>query len=99
MTAAELRQALAVLPDSAVLTLPVRELREALHTNGAAPPATRDPDTPDRLLSARETATRLGVSVRYIYAHRTAFPFTRELPGGAVRFSDHGLTRWLRRTP
>ena len=133
MTPAELRQALALLPADAVLTLPVHELRAALNGAGRSSPAhpptdlltSRSPTVAatapetkkyeasedaahpngngDRLLTAREAAARLGVSTRYIYAHKNAFPFTRTLPGkagapGAVRFSEHGLAAWLART-
>jgi hypothetical protein len=34
-----------------------------------------------------------------VYAHRRSFPFTKELPGGAIRFSERGLTRWMERRP
>jgi hypothetical protein len=55
------------------------------------------PASPDELLTARAAAARLGVSPRYLYAHRREFPFTRELPGGPIRFSAQGLARWLAR--
>ena len=106
MTRTELAQALALLPADAVLTLPVHELRAALvegeaARGGALACAAHNGNgsAPDRLLSAKEAAARLGVSPRYVYAHRRHFPFARELPGGALRFSDAGLTRWLARTP
>lgn len=59
----------------------------------AGPPAPAAPA--DRLLTAREAAARLGVSTRYLYAHRRDYPFTKRLPSGPLRFSDRGLTRFL----
>ena len=98
MTLDELRQAVEALPAGASVTLTVAELREALHENGAADHVPNSGSRPDRLLTARDAADRLGASVRYVYAHRGDFPFTRQLPGGAIRFSEAGLTAWLRRT-
>ena len=55
-----------------------------------------DGDTPDRNLSARETARRLGVSVPYLYKHADGYPFTVRI-GGRVLFSARGLAKWNRR--
>jgi excisionase family DNA binding protein len=62
-----------------------------LQGNGAALTPTA---AADRLLSAREVASRLGCSVRYVYARAATFPFTKR-DGHLVRFSAAGLDRWL----
>ena len=56
--------------------------------------AERQPEPPDRLLSAKETATRLGMSRRWLYAHASELPFARRVSAGAVRFSERGMERW-----
>lgn len=61
--------------------------------NGTAPTP-----QPDRLLTAREVAPRLGCSVRYVYANARTLPFTVRT-GTLVRFSAAGLDRWLARRP
>ena len=48
----------------------------------------------DRLLSAKETADRLGVSLHYVYKHAHQFPFARH-EGWRVLFSERGLERYL----
>jgi predicted DNA-binding transcriptional regulator AlpA len=48
---------------------------------------------PDRLITAKEVAKRLGVSCAWVY-HRKHLPF--EVPfGTARRFSDHGLSEFI----
>jgi predicted DNA-binding transcriptional regulator AlpA len=99
-TLEDLRRAAQLLPPGASLTLPRDALLAAIDSaangspsNGAAAAALE----PDRLLAAKEVAQRLATSPRYVYAHRRSFPFTKELPGGAVRFSERGLMRWMER--
>jgi predicted DNA-binding transcriptional regulator AlpA len=103
---ADLRQALRALalsnpPGAAVtFTVPRDELLMLLDTNGNGhePAPTSAPSgTADRLLKAPEAAAVLGVSTRYLYHHRRDYPFTKTLPGGTVRFSERGLTRFLGR--
>lgn len=60
--------------------------------NGKAPA-----QTPARLLTARETAPRLGVSVRWLYRHAATLPFARRLSDRALRFDEAGLLAWLER--
>jgi predicted DNA-binding transcriptional regulator AlpA len=103
----DLRRAAELLPVGAMLTLSREALLTAL--NGHHGGGDRNGDgqgkggasaaAPDRLLSAKEVAQRLATSARYVYAHRRSFPFTKELPGGAIRFSERGLTRWIERRP
>ncbi len=92
-TTDDLRRAVEGLPPGAGITLTREQLLEALPSSDAD-----TTEAPDRLLTAREAAERLGVSPKYIYAHQKSFPFTRRLPGGnALRFSARGLERWLSR--
>jgi len=50
----------------------------------------------DCLLTAEEVAQRLQVTKEYVYRHASRYPFTvRE--GRYVRFSQHGLSRYLER--
>ena len=49
---------------------------------------------PDRLLTAAQTAQRLGVAKRWIYRKADELPFTRRLTEGTLRFSERGLERW-----
>jgi len=50
----------------------------------------------DRLLDARETASRLGMSLDYVYKHTEEFPFAVK-EGRRVLFSERGLEQYLRR--
>lgn len=67
--------------------------RLAANGNGREPDATE----PDRLLTPKEAADRLGVSVRYLYGHLAKFPFAVRLPGRSVRFSARGLGKYIER--
>lgn len=60
-------------------------------TNGA-----EDTDPTDRLLTPEQTAAMLGVTVRWIYRHAHQLPFARRLSRKALRFSQAGLTRWIK---
>lgn len=60
----------------------------------AAAPAPGGNGKPDRLLTADEAASRLGVSRRWMYRHADTLPFTRRLDRGTLRFSERGLERW-----
>jgi predicted DNA-binding transcriptional regulator AlpA len=99
----DLRRAAELLPPGASLTLSRESLLAALNgggSNGKVDIST-EISTPavdaERWLSAKDVAERLDVSPRYVYAHRRSFPFTKELPGGAIRFSERGLRRWMER--
>ncbi len=50
---------------------------------------------PDRLLSPKEAATRLGVGVRWLYAHADEIPGTKRLSRRMLRISKRGLERFL----
>ena len=68
-------------------------LRQAPRPN--APPSTPQPD---RLLEPAEAASRLGVTVRWLYRHANQLPFTRRLGRKVLRFSEAGLQRFLARS-
>jgi len=63
--------------------------------NGNGDGGGRAPTRPDVLLTAGQVAERLHCSLRYVYAHAGAFPFTVRLAPHAVRFSAAGLERWV----
>jgi predicted DNA-binding transcriptional regulator AlpA len=50
----------------------------------------------DRMLNARETAQRLGISVRYLYSIAHTMPFARHM-GKRIVFSSNGIEEYLRR--
>lgn len=55
----------------------------------------RDLSEKDCLLNPEEAATRLGVTVKWLYRHAKQLPFTRHLSRKALRFSEVGLKRWI----
>ena len=54
----------------------------------------RQASKPNRYLSAKETATRMGVCLDYVYKHAEEFPFAAK-EGRRVLFSEEGLERYL----
>jgi predicted DNA-binding transcriptional regulator AlpA len=64
-----------------------------------APTRRMQPDVgePDRLLEPADVAQRLGVKVRWLYAHADQLPFTRRLGRKVLRFSESGLKRYMSR--
>ena len=103
----DLRRAAELLPPGATLTLTRESFLAAFNGNGIGGASRVQPietavlptgnTEPDRLLSAKEVAERMGTSKRWVYAHRRNLPFTKELPGGSIRFSERGLTRYMER--
>ena len=81
-------------PVADVLRLIVDELAEvpAVGRRGAAP-------QPDRLLTAKAVAERLGVQPRWVYDRADELPFTRRLSGNLLRFSERALERYLAARP
>ncbi len=49
----------------------------------------------DELVSAREAARRLGLSLDYVYRHARQLPFTVRI-GRRLRFSAQGIERFIR---
>jgi predicted DNA-binding transcriptional regulator AlpA len=66
----------------------------ATATARAEPVRSERTNGPDKLLTAKEAADRLGVNRRWMYAKADALPFTRRLSAGTLRFSERGLERW-----
>lgn len=79
-------------PVADVLRAVVEELQPIVHTGGLDGAAAV---APDRMLTAREVAERLKMSVRWVYQHADDLPFARRI-GKALRFSERGLEAWLR---
>ena len=104
MTLAERLAAIVqALPESGSVTLPVSELKHWLSENGngaSTSSATKPERPPERLLKAKEVAKLLGASPRYVYAQAARREselgkLVKKLPGGAVRFSERALLRWM----
>lgn len=72
-------------------------LRAQLHSPESTP--RREENGPqrgaDRLLTAKEVGEILGVDKRWAYRNADKLPCTRRLTEGTVRFSEHGLWRWV----
>jgi predicted DNA-binding transcriptional regulator AlpA len=86
-------------PDSTLLvTITVGQLRELVREEIRAAHAPEQ--DADRLLSADEAATLLSVSPDWLYRHAKKLPFTRKLGPKMLRFSSHGIHKYLAtRTP
>jgi excisionase family DNA binding protein len=79
------------------VTVPRQVLEELVATPEAVPVPSASPDIArDRALDAKQAAELTGTSRRYLYAHRAEIPGTKHF-GRAVRFSEAGLRRWMRR--
>ena len=49
----------------------------------------------DRLLTAQEAASLLGVTPQWLYRRYRSLPFARRLSRKVLRFSELGLRQWL----
>ena len=56
--------------------------------------ATR-PEPGDRLMTAEEVATALGVTPRWVQRRARRLPFARRISEHAIRYSESGLRRWM----
>src|SRR5262245_4606685 len=50
----------------------------------------------DELLDAKEASRRMGFSTRWLYNNADSLPFTIRQKSGRLRFSKHGLEKYLR---
>ena len=50
----------------------------------------------DRLLTVEEASQKLGVTKDYLYRHADHFPFTVRVGPRQLRFSLHGMERYIR---
>ena len=57
--------------------------------------STETPPEENRLLTAEEAASLLGVSTKWLYRHYRSLPFSHRLSRKTLRFSEAGLRRWL----
>jgi predicted DNA-binding transcriptional regulator AlpA len=60
-----------------------------------APDSGTRPEAGDRLLTAADVATALGVTVRWVQRRARRLPFARKLSEHAIRYSEAGLRRWM----
>jgi predicted DNA-binding transcriptional regulator AlpA len=49
----------------------------------------------DRMLDAKEAAEILSMSEDWLYRHAKKLPFTRKVGRKMLRFSYHGLVKWM----
>ena len=63
-------------------------------TSGAPSTLLANDSGGDQLLTAEEVHRQTTVSVRWLYRHANALPFTRRV-GRKVLFSSAGLAKWL----
>lgn len=84
-------------------TAPLAEVYRAVladltaYTTPDISPAPVAPPPEDHWLSLKDTAARLGVSVRTLRRHADDYPFFVTLPGGRPRVSAVRLQRWMHR--
>jgi predicted DNA-binding transcriptional regulator AlpA len=57
--------------------------------------AAAQPEPSDRLLTAEEVATTLGVTKRWVQRRARRLPFARRISDHAIRCSESGLRRWM----
>jgi predicted DNA-binding transcriptional regulator AlpA len=50
---------------------------------------------PDRFLTVREAAARVGMTAQYIYEHQATLPFVVRVGSRAIRVSEHRLARYM----
>ncbi len=57
--------------------------------------ATLQENPGERLLTAEEVATTLGVTKRWVQRRARRLPFARRISDHAIRYSESGLKRWM----
>ena len=57
--------------------------------------ASTQSDAGDRLLTADEVASTLGVTRRWVQRRARRLPFARRISEHAIRYSESGLRRWM----
>jgi predicted DNA-binding transcriptional regulator AlpA len=67
-----------------------------LATASAEPAAPVD-TAPDRFLTVREAAARVGMKPQYIYEHQATLPFVVRVGSRAIRVSELRLERYMTR--
>jgi predicted DNA-binding transcriptional regulator AlpA len=80
-----------------VLVLRIAGILAALSTRaGATDRVASEVAGDNELLDASETARRLAVSRDWVYRYGKTLPFAVRVGTRHLRFSSHGLERWLR---
>ena len=69
--------------------------QDVWHPHHAILAALADPAN-DELLDAKETSRRMGYSTRWVYNNADSLPFTIRQKNGRLRFSKHGLEKYLK---
>jgi predicted DNA-binding transcriptional regulator AlpA len=64
------------------------------HSVPPSPQHSRSAD--DRLLTVKEASRKLGLTIDYLYRHADHFPFTVRVGPRQLRFSLHGMERYIR---
>jgi hypothetical protein len=89
---------LAAAPPGALVPLlaacAATEARIAVRLATAEPPAPVDAG-PDRFLTVREGAARVGMTAQYVYEHQATLPFVVRVGTRAIRISEARLTRYM----
>ena len=93
MTRDELAVAIGSLPDTAILSLSVADLRGVVVD---VAPASVTTDEPDEMLTAEQVAAKLSVTPRFCYDHAKELG-AKKLSRKCVRFSSRAVTRYLAR--
>jgi predicted DNA-binding transcriptional regulator AlpA len=62
----------------------------AVTANGQPGPSARD-----QSLTPKEAATRMGVTIPWLYRNHHRLPFAKKLSRKCLRFSQRGLETWL----
>ena len=86
------------LEDARALWLRCHVVLGALASVMATATAATPPlDESDHLLTVKEAAHQLGVSVDWLYRHAATLPFTVRPTPATLRFSRQGIVRYLKR--
>ena len=83
-------------PPDPLTTFIKEAVREAVREEFAALDIQLGQREDDRLVTAKEAGELLNVSRDWIYRHAHELPFTRRPTKRAVRFSYHGIQKWLK---
>ena len=85
--------------EAAATIVKLAALQSTIAARLAAPASMRDAErhgaTEDDMVGAEEAAKRTGMSKRWLYKHADALPFAHRTSPRSVRFSAHGIKRWL----
>ncbi len=72
------------------------QVRLKMLQHGRVPAPQHSLVSEDRLLTVEEASQKLGVTKDYLYRHADHFPFTVRVGPRQLRFSLHGMDRYIR---